>query len=583
MMFAKSCIPALLVLALAGLADVALADGCFVKDRYGKDVVAPDQKVAIAWDGHTETMILSTELQSDELANFGWIIPIQSTTRPEVDLADVQVFHDLRDHFKLRDQLLRDTVADYSDPDTVFVVGTRELGAYDITVLKASDPDDLQEWLSANGSMMPPGATDVFSHYTHDAFYFVVVRLDLLNARRDDIRRLETYGLWDAVKGAAMAVPTTPNVFASLWLFDVYNWASAEKLLPMLLAKYVALLAMRDAPYPGSLVPYFPREEYDRLEKGKGDIPVLDVEAVQDSALRLVQKIMELRLGMARPIKISFAPGEPVFPLRVSRINQSNVLVTAYVFTPELMTDGSGILQMDRCMEVTAGLRRKIGKHLDIAGCQYLSRLTFEGPSSLFAKDARFVVMDDKDAIAGTDRVGNLYVAIREGDLAYVKDHVADLGDINSRHRGCTALHFAVIEGQRDIVEFLLNRGAAVDASSGIPSKPWLTVSAALDGGNPNILELIVNEKTGVDISFRFPGGETLLHEAAQWCSAETVTWLLAQGADRDARDGSGRTALDRARSSGNAETVRTLEGVVTDPGERKPHMLRRWRWRLLK
>ena len=51
--------------------------------------------MVIAWDGRQETMILATKARSDALANFGWIIPIQSTTKPTVELADVHVFHDL--------------------------------------------------------------------------------------------------------------------------------------------------------------------------------------------------------------------------------------------------------------------------------------------------------------------------------------------------------------------------------------------------------------------------------------------------------------------------------------------------------
>ena len=77
------------------------ADGCFVTNNYGSDVYAPDQKVVISWDGKNQTMILSTKLQSDALADFGWIIPIKSKTKPRIKLGNIQVFHDLSDYFKL--------------------------------------------------------------------------------------------------------------------------------------------------------------------------------------------------------------------------------------------------------------------------------------------------------------------------------------------------------------------------------------------------------------------------------------------------------------------------------------------------
>ena len=77
----------------------ALADGGFVIDHFFEDVHAPDQKVVIAWDGKNETMILSTKVQSNELANLGWIIPIKSKQKPVVELADVKVFYGLQKYF----------------------------------------------------------------------------------------------------------------------------------------------------------------------------------------------------------------------------------------------------------------------------------------------------------------------------------------------------------------------------------------------------------------------------------------------------------------------------------------------------
>ena len=69
----------------------AFADGCFISGHF-EDLHAPEQKVAIVWDGRQETMVLSTRVHVPELSDFGWIIPIESKSKPVVELANPAVF-----------------------------------------------------------------------------------------------------------------------------------------------------------------------------------------------------------------------------------------------------------------------------------------------------------------------------------------------------------------------------------------------------------------------------------------------------------------------------------------------------------
>jgi len=62
---------------------------------------------------------------------------------------------------------------------------------------------------------------------------------------------------------------------------------------------------------------------------------------------------------------------------------------------------------------------------------------------------------------------------------------------------------------------------------------------------------------SGADLDARDEGQGTLLMYFARQGNAEAVRWLLAHGADRNARDKSGKTAADVGRA--HAGVVRLL------------------------
>ena len=80
----------------------AYADGMYVSDRY-THLYEPSQKAVISWNGKRETMILSAAVKPEDLANFAWVIPIQSMSKPSVSAGDLKVFKDLVDYFKKPD------------------------------------------------------------------------------------------------------------------------------------------------------------------------------------------------------------------------------------------------------------------------------------------------------------------------------------------------------------------------------------------------------------------------------------------------------------------------------------------------
>ena len=92
------------------------------------------------WDGETETMMLVASVQSEELANFAWIVPIQSSVKPEVTEGNISVFEDLVDYFTpRRSNIMYKGFGATMDAEGVQVLETKQIDAYDIAVIKATD------------------------------------------------------------------------------------------------------------------------------------------------------------------------------------------------------------------------------------------------------------------------------------------------------------------------------------------------------------------------------------------------------------------------------------------------------------
>ncbi len=72
-----------------------------------------------------------------------------------------------------------------------------------------------------------------------------------------------------------------------------------------------------------------------------------------------------------------------------------------------------------------------------------------------------------------------------------------------------------------------------------------------------------------VDIECKDAKGWTALILASEQRRLEVVRWLLAKGADRNAKASDGETALMKASSKRSADIVRALLGTLTDAAKR--------------
>ena len=168
-----------------------------------------------------------------------------------------------------------------------------------------------------------------------------------------------------------------------------------------------------------------------------------------------------------------------------------------------------------------------------------------------------------------------LIQAVRYSKTDLIKLLISKGADVNAQSRqGITALHFAVGQGSLEIVKMLLEAGASVAdirktldqylpmvRQKRVKNTNYLTefydtpLQRAAEIGNTEIMKLLLSR--GANVSARNIIGETPLIEAHRY--KEAIEVLLDNGADIDAQDRKGWTALMHAIWDHNYESVQLI------------------------
>ena len=146
----------------------------------------------------------------------------------------------------------------------------------------------------------------------------------------------------------------------------------------------------------------------------------------------------------------------------------------------------------------------------------------------------------------------SLHTFVNSGDLDMLRRLIEDGADVNAKDDyGQTPLHCAVVIGHKDIVEFLLAKGAHVDAGDNAGRTPLhYAVGAGKNrtpkAGHTDVVLLLLDK--GDKINTKDKWGWTPLHYAVCMANKAMVELLVNRGADLNATNDRGRTALSVAR-----------------------------------
>ena len=126
----------------------------------------------------------------------------------------------------------------------------------------------------------------------------------------------------------------------------------------------------------------------------------------------------------------------------------------------------------------------------------------------------------------------SIHEAVINRDIEAVKQHLAAGTNVDEKDGvGWTPLHYAAVEGNKEVVELLITKGADVNAKDD-------------------------------------QSGETPLHFAAFSGHKEIVELLIAKGADVNAKDDDGKTPLDSAIRRKHSEIADLLRKHGAKTGE---------------
>ena len=165
-----------------------------------------------------------------------------------------------------------------------------------------------------------------------------------------------------------------------------------------------------------------------------------------------------------------------------------------------------------------------------------------------------------------------LYARTESGGPPLTLNEAASIGDIElvgslidkgdaidvSNDGNKTALQCAAMNGQKDVVELLLAKGARIDAQESYAGRTALHYAA--EKGHKGIVELLINK--GADINAKItadPKGDTPLHSAVKAGHREIIELLIDNGADVNAKGDRGGTPIHLAVLRGHKEIVEFL------------------------
>jgi len=310
--------------------------GVFIE--VNRKVNLPNQKAVVAWretgQGGEETLLISTKIKLDEFGDFAWVVPIPSSTKPEVEAGEVEIFSDLaRLFYPKRPPAIGMggyKGAEMTETDSVEVVETKKVDIYDIAILKATSGQVLIDWLNRNGFYIPQRAKGILDEYAKQGdFYFIANKVNLANLYSDF--------------GVGGFEPTEEEKECAEYIGSIYRYD------------------------------YFDDDQITYYAEECGDVDV-----------NVVKALAELDQGVATPLSIKFTPKGAFYPLKVSSLNEGKTRVDVYVFGDTPASDGSGILKVDSVTE-NVGYIKAYGFNQE-----YITYLTFDGNLSELTEDAWF-------------------------------------------------------------------------------------------------------------------------------------------------------------------------------------------------
>jgi cytohesin len=150
-----------------------------------------------------------------------------------------------------------------------------------------------------------------------------------------------------------------------------------------------------------------------------------------------------------------------------------------------------------------------------------------------------------------------LYWASFSGQRDVAEFLISKGADVNARDEwNDVPLHYAAVHGHRELTKLLLTKGAEVNARTTDGKTPLYD---AVRAGHRGVAELLIAGGADVNAKYTAANGMTALHRAVRGGYREVIELLIAKGANVNAKDENGQTPLHVGARNGHVDVVRVL------------------------
>jgi|SRR5713101_7133367 len=166
---------------------------------------------------------------------------------------------------------------------------------------------------------------------------------------------------------------------------------------------------------------------------------------------------------------------------------------------------------------------------------------------------------DVAQAIAAKKGGLDIFEASVLGKLERVKSLIEQNGVLVDSYSpdGFTPLALATYLGQKSVTEYLIEKGANVNAIAK-NATGFTALTGAVANNHVEISKVLV--KRGANVNHRYEGGVSPLMEACLNGNIELVNFLLENGADPTAKTKDGKSPLTFAKEKNYGEVVEVLK-----------------------
>lgn len=223
------------------------------------------------------------------------------------------------------------------------------------------------------------------------------------------------------------------------------------------------------------------------------------------------------------------------------------------------------------------------GADVNVVASGGRTALFLAASSESSADTVKFLLAKGADPrVSDSLKMTTLAAATYGNDTDTIRQLVDIGGDVDTPDAllGYTPLMNAATNGNLEAVRLLLTKGADVNAVSGPPSQPvknglinlgQLTPLMVASTGPADVVKALIAAGARLDAADARGMTALMMAAATDHGELETVTTLLARGADVRATSLDGETAMDWALKSGSTPIVAVLKAVNAPTGRARP------------